>query len=294
MNRYYKSKRAIAFFALPGLLLYTAFVVFPLFPEVLISFQKHNGITSSGFVALENYQWALQNDRFWIGNANILYVMFLSTCIGLPISLVLAILLDFQGGRMRRFFKTVSFIPAILAVTIIAQIWIAIYNPQWGLVNSFLRAVGLDDLARSWLTDESTAMTSVAIAFIWQYIGFNMVLFYAGLKSIPRTYFEAALIDGAGPVRSTWYITIPLLQDIIKYVLIISVLGCMGLYVHVKMMTSGGPGDATMTVIYLLFNTAFRDMEFGRGCAVAMLFLGECVVVSSLINRFVAREKIEF
>ena len=181
-----------------------------------------------------------------------------------------------------------------MAVTIIAQIWIAIYNPQWGLVNSFLRAVGLDDLARSWLTDESTAMTSVAITFIWQYIGFNMVLFYAGLKSIPRTYFEAALIDGAGPVRSTWYITIPLLQDIIKYVLIISVLGCMGLYVHVKMMTSGGPGDATMTVIYLLFNTAFKDMEFGRGCAVAMLFLGECVVVSAVINRFVAREKIEF
>lgn len=294
MNYYFKNKKAMLLFALPGLLLYTLFVVFPLIPEFIISFQKHNGVTSSGFVGLENYKWVLTNPRFWIGNKNILIVMACSTLIGLPISLLLAVLLDFQGRKMRRFFRTVSFIPAVLAVTVISQIWIGIYNPQWGLVNTVLRGLGLESWSRAWLSNEHTALISVAIAFIWQYIGFNMVLFYAGLKSIPKTYYEAALIDGAGPIRSTLKITIPLLQDIIKYVLVISVLGCMGLYVHIKMMTNGGPGDASMSVIYLLFNTSFKDLEFGRGSAIAILFLMECVAVAGVINRFVAREKIEF
>ncbi|MBA4347630.1 MAG: sugar ABC transporter permease [Clostridiales bacterium] len=294
MNYYFKNKKAMLLFALPGLLLYTTFVIFPLIPELLISFQKHNGISSSGYVGFENFKWVLTNPRFWIGNKNILIVMAFSTFVGLPISLILAIMLDFQGKKVRRFFRTASFIPAVLAVTVISQIWIGIYNPQWGLVNTVLRGLGLENWSHAWLTNQDTALICVAIVFVWQYVGFNMVLFYAGLKSIPKTYYEAALIDGAGPIRSTIKITIPLLQDIIKYVLIISVLGCMGLFVHVKMLTSGGPGDASMTVIYLLFNTSFKDMEFGRGSAIAILFLAECVLVAGLINRFVAREKIEF
>jgi multiple sugar transport system permease protein/raffinose/stachyose/melibiose transport system permease protein len=134
----------------------------------------------------------------------------------------------------------------------------------------------------------------VTAAFLWQYIGFNMVLFYAGIKAIPKTYFEAALIDGAGPVKSNIKITIPLLQDIIKVVLVISIMGCLAQFVHVLLMTRGGPGDRTWTLMYYFYQIAFREHDFGRGCAVAAVFLIECVAVSKLIDRFVAREGIEF
>ncbi len=293
MKRFF-NKKAMIVFALPALLVYSAFVIFPLFPQILISFQEHNGITSEGWVGLDNFRWVFENERFWKSNLNVLFVIAVSTLIGLPISLILALVLDFQRKTTRRLFKTVAFIPSILSVTVLAQMFTAILNPQWGLVNTILENIGLEELATSWLTDENTAMPAIAFVFIWQYLGFNMVLFYAGLKSIPNTYFEAALIDGAGPVKSSIFITIPLLQEVVKYVLLISVLGCMALYTHVLLLTKGGPGDTSMTPIYVLFDVSFKAMDFGRGCAIAVVYLIECVFISFIINKFVARTKVEF
>ncbi len=292
MQKFY-SKKAMLVFALPALLVYTAFVVFPLIPQLFISFQDHNGASSGGWVFFENFEWVLTNKRFWTTNINVWSVALTSTFIGLPISLIFALVLNAQTKGTRRFFKIVSFIPSILSVAVLAQMFTGVFNPQWGLLNTLLETIGFDHLANDWLTDENTALACVTFVFIWQYIGFNMVLFYAGLKAVPSSYYEAALIDGAGPIRGAIYITIPLLQDVIKYVLLISVLGSMSLYVHVLMLTKGGPGDASMTPIYFLYDNAFKGMDFGRGCAIAMLHLIQCVVISFVINRFVARNKIE-
>jgi multiple sugar transport system permease protein/raffinose/stachyose/melibiose transport system permease protein len=294
MKKAIQGKAAFLVFAFPGLLLYTVLVIYPLIPEIVIGFQNHNGVVSKGYVGLKNYQWVFTHPRFLISQWNTITLAVLSTLGGLPLSLVLAILLDGQGSSVRQFFKTTSFIPAVLAVTVIAQMWKGMLNNDWGLINQLLRFLGLEQFARSWLADPNFALPSVAFAFLWQYIGFNMVLFYAGIKAIPKTYFEAALIDGAGPVKSTIKITIPLLQDIIKFVLVISIMGCLGQFVHVRLMTGGGPGDRTWTVMYFFFQTAFMDHDFGRGCAVAAVFLIECVVISRLIDRLVARERIEF
>jgi multiple sugar transport system permease protein/raffinose/stachyose/melibiose transport system permease protein len=294
MKRAIQSTGAFLVFAFPGLLLYTVFVIYPLIPEILIGFQEHNGVLSKGYVGLKNYEWLFTHPRFWVSQWNTVVLVLLSTLGGLPISLALALLLDGQSGGVRQFFKTASFIPAVLAVTVIAQMWKGILNTDWGLINRLLRFLSLGQFARSWLADRNFALPSVAFTFLWQYIGFNMVLFYAGIQAIPKTYFEAALIDGAGPVKSNIRITIPLLQDIIKFVLVISIMGCFGQFVHVLLMTMGGPGDRTWTIMYFFYQTAFREHNFGRGCAVAAVFLIECVVVSKLIDRFVAREGIEF
>ena len=195
---------------------------------------------------------------------------------------------------MRRFFKASSVFPAVLSVTVIAQMWIAIYEPQWGLINSILNAVGMDNLALAWLSDERTVVICITIAFLWQYIGLNALLFYTGIKAIPTTYYEAAVIDGAGFIKTSLKITIPLLQDVTKYVLIISVLGSMSQFAHVRIMTAGGPGDSSRTVIYQLFYKAFSASDFGQGCAIAIIFIVQCLILTFIINRFVAREKIEF
>lgn len=294
MNKFYGNKLAIFIFAFPALLLFTAFVIYPLIPEIVISFQKNDGFKSMGYVGFENYLSVLKDATFWKSNLNTFIMVLISTCIGLPISLLLALLMDRQGERVKRFFKASSVFPAILSVTVIAQMWIAIFEPQWGLINSVLRGLGLDSLALEWLSDERTVVLAITAAFLWQYIGLNALLFYTGIKAIPKTYYEAAVIDGAGFLKTSVKITIPLLQDVNKYVLVLSVLGCMSQFAHVRIMTAGGPGDVSRTVIYQLFYKAFSASDFGQGCAIAIIFVLECLVLTMFINKFVAKEKIEF
>lgn len=294
MNKFYGNKLATFVFAFPALLLFTTFVVYPLFPEILISFQKNDGFKSMGYVGFENYINVLKDATFWRSNLNTFIMVIISTCIGLPISLLLALTMDRQGEKVRRFFKASSVFPAILSVTVIAQMWIAIYEPQWGLINSILRGIGLDGLAMEWLSDDRTVVLAITVAFLWQYIGLNALLYYTGIKAIPKTYYEAATIDGAGFFKTSIKITIPLLQDVNKYVLVLSMLGCMSQFAHVRVMTAGGPGDVSRTVIYQLFFKAFSASDFGQGCAIAVIFVLECIVLTALINKFVAKEKIEF
>ncbi len=294
MKNFFGNKLAIFVFAFPALLLFTMYVVYPILPEVLISFQKNDGFKSMGFVGFANYAKALKDPTFWKSNNNTFIMVAISLLVGLPISLLLALVMDRLSDSPRRFFKASSVLPAVLQVTVISQMWIAIYEPQWGLINSILRAVGLDELALAWLSDKKTVVIAITIAFLWQYLGLNALLFYTGIKAIPKNYYEAATIDGAGFFRTSFNITIPLLQDVIKYVLILSTLGCMAQFAHVRTMTAGGPGDTSRTVIYQLYYKAFSASDYGQGCAIAIIFVIECLVLTFFINRFVAREKIEF
>ncbi|WP_214627659.1 carbohydrate ABC transporter permease [Paenibacillus agaridevorans] len=294
MTRFFSTKTSIFIFAFPALFVFTVFVVYPLFPELVISFQDHNGFSSQGFVGLDNYKEIFSSDSFWKAMGNTFIIVLLSTAAGLPLSLLLAFLMDFQTNGTRRYFKAAGMLPAILSVTVIAQMWMAIYEPQWGLLNSALRSIGLEHLAKEWLTDRGLVIFSIAVAFLWQYIGLNTLLFYTGLKSIPKTYFEAALIDGAGPVKSAVQITLPLLQEVIKFVLVISILGSMGMFAHVEVMTGGGPGYDSRTIVYELYYKAFMSSEFGVGSAVAVIYVLQCLLITLMLNRFVARQKIEF
>lgn len=294
MNNCYKSKLAVFLFAFPGLLLFTLFVVYPILPEVLISFQQHDGFKSYGWVGLYNYIKVFQSSSFWKSNINTLIIVALSLVVALPISLFLALVIDKQTSRVRNFFKFSSVFPAVLSVTVIAQMWVAMYEPQWGLINSLLKTIGLEQWTRQWLTDKNTAILCIGITFLWQYIGLNMLLFFAGIKSIPVHYYEAAQIDGANFFKASIHITIPLLKDITKYVLIVSTLGSMGMFAHVRVMTAGGPGDTTRTVMYQMYYTAFTTSEFGVGSAIAVLFIIECLIVTFLINKFTNNERIEY
>ncbi len=294
MKNYFSNKMAIFIFAFPALFLFTIFVIFPIFPEILISFQKNDGFRNMGYIGFENYNNVFQDKTFWRANYNTIVIVILSTFVGLPISLIFALTMDRLSEPMKRFFKASSVFPAVLSVTVIAQMWIAIYEPMWGLLNTVLRTFHLDNLALAWLSDSRTVVLAIAVAFLWQYLGLNALLFYTGIKAIPKTYYEAAIIDGAGFIRTSIKITIPLLQDVTKYLLVLSILGSMSQFSHVRIMTGGGPGDFSRTVIYQLYYKAFSASDFGQGCAIAIIFVIECLILTFIINRFVAREKIEF
>lgn len=294
MRKLYSNKFTIFVFSAPTLILFTLFVIYPLFPQILISLQKHNGIEALGFVGMSNYKDVFKSADFWLSLKNTFKLVFYNLFIGLPISLILALMLDHMTEGIRRFFKTASFMPAVLSVTVIAQMWVAVYQPRWGVLNTILRGIGLDSLAKPWLSDFATVVPAIGFAFLWQYIGLNMVLFYTGIKSVPKSYYEAALIDGATNFQTNVRIVIPLLQDIIKFVIIISVMGCMRQFEHVRIMTGGGPGSASRTVIYELYYTAFSTSEFGKGSAIAVIFVIICLAINILINNTFAKEKIEF
>lgn len=294
MNKFFRAKGAIFVFTLPALIWYTLFKVFPLLPEIVYSFQDYNGFTSNGFVGLENYKAVLTAPSFWTANKNTLIIVLLAFLVATPISLTLALLMDKQTKGVRGFYKFTSVFPAVMSVTVISQMWLAIYEPEWGLINTVLRMLGLDSWCHVWMGEEGTVIFCIAFTFLWQYIGLNGLLFYSGIKSIPVSYYEAAQIDGAGFWKASFYITIPLLKDVGKYVITTTILGSMGMFAYVKAMTGGGPGFASRTTMFEMYYRAFSTSEFDQGCAIAVLFIIQCVIVALIINKFFGKEKTEF
>ena len=281
-------------FIFPVLLLFCVFVMYPIIPEIITSFQKSDGFRNQGWVGFKNYVSVFTSKNFWLVHKNTYLVASSSLLVALPISMLFALLMDCTIPWVRNLFKFASVFPAVLSPTVIGRLWMAIYENDWGVINSALRAIGLGSLTRSWLGDEKVVMISIAVAFLWQYLGLNALLFYTGIKAIPKTYYEAAEIDGGGFWVNSFRITIPLLQDVVKYVVLTSTLGSLAMFSYVNVMTSGGPGYVSRTVPYEVYQLAFLQGKFGQGCALSVVFIFECIFIAILINHFIAREKIEY
>lgn len=293
--KYYYSNRAKLAFILPGFILFTLFVTYSIVPCLVMSFQNHNGATSLGWVNFQNYIAILKSPAFWEAHKNTYWLLSIELLLGIPGSLILAFMLDRAGRTAKAVYRFAALFPVVLSVTVVGKFFVlGIFDTNVGLVNTILKAVGQEHLAKSWLTDPDTVMTCIAVSYVWQYLGMNSLIFYTGIRSIPREYFEAAQLDGAGFWRASFLITLPLLQDVFKYVLIGATIGTLGMYSQVEIMTKGGPGRASRTVIFEMMYQAFNTSRFGMGCAVAILFLIECLFWAFIINKYVAREQIQY
>lgn len=289
------SKRAKLVFLLPGFVLFTLFVTYSIVPCFIMSLQDHNGATSLGWVGIQNYITTLTSKAFWEAHKNTYWLLAIELILGIPGSLILALMLDRAGKVAKAIYRFAALFPIVLSVTVVGKFFVlGIFDTNVGLLNTVLNALGLESWTKSWLTNPDTVMTCVAVAYVWQYLGMNSLLFYTGLRTIPKEYFEAAQLDGAGFWRASFHITIPLLQDVLKYVLIGATIGTLGMYSQIAVMTKGGPGRASRTVIYEMFYQAFETGRFGYGCAIAILFLLECLFWAFIINKYVAREQIRY
>lgn len=273
MKSFY-SNRSKLVFLLPGFILFTLFVIYSIIPCFTMSLQNHNGAASLGWVGLDNYITTLKSPAFWEAHKNTYLIVALELIIGIPGSLLLALMLDRAGKVAKAVYRFAALFPIALSVTVVGKFFVlGIFDTNVGLLNSFLEAVGLENLTHSWLSNPDTVVACVAIAYIWQFLGMNSLLFYTGIRAIPGEFYEAALIDGAGFLKASLHITLPLLQDVFKYVLIGATIGTLGMYSQVAIMTDGGPGRASRTVIYEMYYQAFETSRFGYGCAIALLFL---------------------
>ncbi len=249
-----------------------AFYLWPTVRTLILSFTESGPFGGSEWVGIANYERLFQDPEL-IGALRNTAIYTVIALIGIPLAVGIAALLNTTGLKGRSAYRTLYFIPVVTMPAAIALVWRMIYNGDYGVLNTALGWVGID--GRSWLTDPSTALVAIAVVGIWAGLGTNIVIFLAGLQGIPDTLMEAADLDGAGPFRKFFSITLPLLSPSIFFVSVISVIGALQVFDLVYMMlgTNNPAMPDTRTIVYLFYEAGFIDNERGYAAAIAFLLL---------------------
>lgn len=267
---------------LPALLLYGAFLLWPIAQTVWLSLTSWNGLAATPtWVGLENYRRLVGDERFGaalLNNAAWVAGSWLAQGLGL----LLAALLSASWIRGRTFFRTVLFVPATMSLIVVGIAWDRIYHPATGLLNLGLDAAGLSTLTRSWLSDETTALPAVIATANWTYYGFAMVVLLGGLQAIDRSLYEAATLDGAGAWGRFRHVTVPGLRNQITLLLLLSFINTLRTFDLVYVMTSGGPGTRTEVAAYYIYALAFVTRQVGYGAAAATALTAIVLAVTAV------------
>lgn len=285
MDKVFSNKRDIAIFVGPTLLLFFGIVLIPIFVSSYYSLLEWNGVTKPTFIGLDNYVEMFTDSRALNSMKNSLLYAGASVFIQLPISLLLALILA-SGIKGEGFYRTVYFIPVLLSTVVIAQLWSKIYNADYGMLNTLLTNIGLPHLAQDWLGQRETALTASFIPTLWQYVGYHMLLMYAGAKSVSPELIEAAKIDGASTIRTAFSIVIPLMKPILKVSLVFSVIGALKIFDLIYVLTGGGPFFTTEVPSTLMYTTIFDTYRYGYGSALSVFIILECLLFTVIINKF--------
>ncbi len=268
-------------FLLPGLVLFVSFRLYPLLDGLRLSFTNARlGRAQYAFVGLANYAKLLEDARFHVSLVNTALYAVASTLPILAIPLALAIALD-RGVAWSAVLRGAFFFPFTLSVVTVGLAWLWLLDPVVGPFNYYLKALGLP--ARSWLADPATAMGAIILTSVWWVTGYYLVIYLAGLQDIPRELYEAAALDGAGGWRTFWGITVPLLRPVFLFVFVTHAIGSFQIFGQVFILTQGGPGDATRTVVQHIYETAFQNFfQFGSASAMAWVLFAVILVFSLL------------
>ena len=291
MTKLYSNKLTIILFILPALLLFFGILVAPIFMSGYYSLFDWNGFGKKTFIGLENYGELFTSNSiaFIKALSNSLLLALFSVVIQLPLSLGLALLLG-KGRKGERGFLSIYFMPVLISTVVIGQLWLKIYNPSYGLLNVALKSLGLDSLVHAWLGDEKTALGAAFVPTLWQYVGYHMLLMYAGIKSVPTDYREAAMIDGATEGQVNRFIVLPYIKPILKISTIFAVTGSLKSFDLIYVLTNGGPVNATEVPSTLMINMLFLRNRYGMGSTIAFLLIILCFAFALLIG-FIFRDK---
>ncbi|HHW00344.1 MAG TPA: sugar ABC transporter permease [Clostridiaceae bacterium] len=293
MHKYLKNKVAIIVFTLPALVVFSIIVFYPIIQTFYKSMFDWNGLGKGTFIFLDNYVRLLGDRLFYTSLRNGLIFAAVLVILQIGIGTFLALAVSDVTLKGRSFLRVTYFIPVVLSITVVCQLWLSIYNEELGLINKLMEQLGLS-YRQHWLSSEKGAIYAIAVVNAWQYMGYHFALIFAAVKSLPEQYFEAARIDGAGKIKAHLNITIPLLYETYKFCLILAITGGLNAFANMFIMTNGGPGDATYTLTFLMYRSAFRVNEFGYGCAAAAVLVIECLLATIIINKLFGREQITY
>lgn len=258
----------------PALAIYAIFALYPMLNVVVISFQKWNGLDPQRpFVGLANYTAIFTRDPvFWVAFKNTVIWTLMSLVFPPLVGLLLALSLN-QKIFGRNSLRAIFYLPVIIAPIAVATMWKWMYDPFFGLFSQMLTTWGMQTWIKDWLGNKDIALYSVFIAYLWQTVGFSMVLFLAGLQNVSQTLVEAARIDGAGRWAVFKHVTLPALRPTITIVLVLSIISSLKAFDIVYGLTGGGPAQSTQMLALWAFTQAMQIFDFGRGAAISVVLL---------------------
>jgi multiple sugar transport system permease protein len=274
-------------FIAPAMLLITLFVIVPCFWGVGLSFTQFDGISSPKFVGAANYSRLKEDPLVWTSLINTALYVLLTLPTGLALSLAISLALHQKWFTGRSWMRAIYFLPNVTSLAAVAFVWEWLLNPEYGLINAGLRGLGLKALG--WLSDPALAMPTVAGVSVWQGLGFSILIYLAGLRSIPEEVHEAAKIDGAGSWQTFRFVTWPMLTPTTMFLTIMGVIGGFQVFQSVYIMTGGGPLDRTRVYLFYLWQTAFQNLDFGYASAMAVLLFGIVMTLTLLQRRYYNR-----
>jgi multiple sugar transport system permease protein len=278
--------RAAVILLLPAIGLITIFYLLPVAGAVVLSATDYD-IYSIGdashtrFVALRNYAGLASNPLFWKALGNTLYFSLVGGPLTIIVALAAALLLNARLARFKAFFRTIFFAPVVTTIVAVAVVWRYVYHARVGLANQILGAVGIHPI--DWLGDPHWAMPAVILLAVWKNFGYASVIILAGLQNVPEELYEAARIDGAGAWKQFWYVTLPELTPTFVFVSVITAIGFMQVFAEPYVMTpDGGPLNATLTIVMLMYREGFRWWNMGYAAAVAFALFALVLAGTSL------------
>ena len=288
-----EANTAAWFFLAPALALIGIFFFLPVIASLLLSVPDFDlygiaDIDNTRFVALENYSRLLQTREFWIALRNTFYYAFVGGPLTIAVSLGAALLLSSKLVRFKGLFRTIYFTPFVTTLVAVAIVWRYLYHTRYGFFNYGLSLFGIEPI--DWLGDPRWAMPAIILMAVWKSFGYNMLIFIAGLQAIPDELYDAAAIDGAGPFRKFFNVTLPMLAPTLVFVTVITMIGYFQLFAEPYVMTQGGPLRSTTSVVLLMYEEGFRWWRMGFAAAIAfVLFI--VILLATLIQFRLQRER---
>jgi len=277
------------FFILPAFAIFCVFYIYPFMNMILLSFHEWPGIGPMRFIGLSNYTELMKDKLWWSSLWHAGYITLIALIFQNALAFALALACD-REIRMKRFYRLVFFIPPVLSEVVVGLIWNWILNPEMqngqyiGLLNHVLYASGFPQLVHNWLGDPKTALTTIAIVNSWKGFGWGFIMLLAGLQTIDRQLYEAAMIDGAGPWKTFTNVIIPLMLPVMLVVVILTILGCMQVFVLILSMVNEGLVNHTDVPVLRILSSMSATNRFGYACAEAVNF-GMILVCISFITK---------
>lgn len=274
MERLLRNKRTISFFVLPALIVYVIVVPIPVIESVYDGFFNWDLLDPMKFIGLKNYIELFAKDPFFyliLKNT----VIFVVVCIvlQLPLAMILAFWLHNSPLIGKKLFRNVFFLPTVLSGTAIGLLWQFLYQPQIGLINAAIRMIGVSHFSKAWLADPTFAIYAVAVCVSWQFFGYHMVIYLAGMSTIEPEIMESARIDGASSWSLFRYVALPMIRPFLQISIVLITTSSLKVFDNVVALTGGGPGnDSTVLALYM-YNNAFLYMRYGYASAIATILL---------------------
>ena len=256
----------------------------PVFETLILSFQKTGDFGAHTWAGLENYKRLLSDPAVWQATGNTLKYAIIVVPITVALSLIVAVLLN-QKIKGKSLYRVIYFLPMVAAPAAVAMVWKWLFNSEFGLINYLLQLVGIQ--GPQWVSDPNFALIAITIVGIWSAIGYNMILLLAGLQEIPKDYYEAASIDGAGPIRQFFTITLPLVSPTMYFVVVTSIISAMQVFDTIFMMIdkTSMALESTQSLVYLFYQHSFTVNDKGYGSAIIMLLLAIIMIITFIQSK---------